>query len=137
MKEKKQVHYAGKRKRAIARATIKKGSGKIFVNRVPLDNIEPKLTRIKIREVLFLAPADVVEKVDIIVRTSGGGIMSQADSVRLAIARALAGYTKGDTLERDYLKYDRHLLVADVRRKEVRKPNRCGKARAKRQKSYR
>ena len=33
--------------------------------------------------------------------------------------------------------YDRQLLVADVRRKETRKPNCHGKARAKRQTSYR
>ena len=42
-----------------------------------------------------------------------------------------------EALKDVYEEYDRHLLVADVRRKETRKPNRQGKARSKRQKSYR
>ena len=40
-------------------------------------------------------------------------------------------------LEKTFLDYDRHLLVADVRRKESRKPNRQSKARARKQTSYR
>ena len=39
-------------------------------------------------------------------------------------------------LRKAFLSYDRTLLVADVRRKEQRKPN-DSKARAARQKSYR
>jgi len=39
-------------------------------------------------------------------------------------------------LKKQLLSYDRHLLVADVRRKEQRKPN-DSKARKARQKSYR
>ena len=46
-------------------------------------------------------------------------------------------FTKSDRLKEAFLKYDRTMLVADVRRKEPSKPNRHGKARSKRQKSYR
>ena len=124
----------GKRKRAIARATLRSGSGKVRVNGKLLDIIEPKLARLKIQEPLLLAE-DVATKVDINVRVSGGGVMSQADAVRLAIGKALVNHSK--KLEKTFLDYDRQLLVADVRRKEPSKPNRHGQARAKRQKSYR
>jgi small subunit ribosomal protein S9 len=124
----------GKRKRAIARATLRLGKGKVRVNGKLLNVIEPKLARLKIMEPLLLAE-DVADKVDINVRVSGGGVMSQADAVRLAIGKALVNHNK--KLEKIFLDYDRQLLVADVRRKEPSKPNRHGQARAKRQKSYR
>ena len=128
------IHTKGKRKRAVARATLKEGKGKLRVNGKLLDIIEPKLVRLKVREPLILA-GDVASKVDISVNVYGGGIMSQADASRLAIAKSLVQYSK--KLEKVFLDYDRQLLVADVRRKETHKPNRHGKARAKRQKSYR
>ena len=85
----------------------------------------------------MLIAGESAAKYDITVKISGGGIISQADAGRLAIARALIAITEDKQLEKNYLEYDRHLLVADVRRREVRKPNTHGKARAKRQKSYR
>ena len=84
---------------------------------------------------MLLADA-FAKKVDINVRVSGGGYSSQADAIRLGIARALVESTKSSALKETFLKYDRHLLVADTRRKEMCKPN-DSKARAKRQKSYR
>lgn len=131
----KSVHASGKRKRAIARATIKKGSGKIRVNNKLIDTIEPKIARMKIREPVMLAGA-FGKSIDADVIVRGGGAISQAEAVRLAIARALVEFSKDSKLEKTFLDYDRRLLVADVRRKEVNKPNRS-KARAKRQKSYR
>ena len=85
------------------------------------------------QEPLILA-GDLAKKVDITVRISGGGINGQADACRLAIARALVQFD--EKLKKTFNDYDRLLLVADVRRKEVCKPN-DSKARAKRQKSYR
>ncbi len=130
------IHTSGKRKRAIARATLKPGVGKIRVNSALLNYFEPKLARLKIREPLMLA-GNLGNQVDIDLNVSGGGIMAQAEAARLAIARALVEFTKDEKLEEEFLKYDRHLLVADIRRKETRKPNRHGKARSKVQKSYR
>ncbi len=130
------IHASGKRKSAVAKATLKKGTGKVRINNQLLDVFKPKLARLKIKEPLLLA-GDVASTVNIDVSVYGGGIMSQAEAARLAIARTLVGYTKDDKLEKEFLDYDRHLLIADVRRKETRKPNRHGKARAKRQKSYR
>jgi len=130
------VHVSGKRKRAIARATLKDGKGIIKINNQLLDILEPKFVRMKIMEPLLLA-GELVKKVDININVAGGGIISQAEAVRLAIARVLVEYSKNNSLKETFLKYDRHLLVADTRRKEASKPNRHGQARAKRQKSYR
>jgi small subunit ribosomal protein S9 len=130
----KQIHQSGKRKRAIARATLKQGTGKVRINNQMLDVYGTKITQLKITEPLVLA-GDAASGVDIEVIVNGGGIMSQAEAARLAIARALTKYNK--KLEKVFLSYDRHLLVADVRRKESSKPNCRGQARAKKQKSYR
>ena len=135
-KKKRGITSKSKKKRAIARATLKQGNGTIRINRKLLDIYEPKIMRLKIREPLILA-GDVAEKVNININTKGGGIASQTEAARLAIAKALIEFTKSDKLKSKYNDYDWTLLVADTRRKEMRKPNRHGKARAKRQKSYR
>ena len=132
----KAIITSGKRKRAIARATLNQGKGRIMINRTLLDYYQPRMYRLKLREPLILA-GDIVNNVDIDVNVFGGGMASQSEASRLAIARALVEYAKSDRLKEKFLKYDRHLLVADIRRKEPAKPNRHGQARAKRQKSYR
>ncbi|MBW2979396.1 30S ribosomal protein S9 [Candidatus Woesearchaeota archaeon] len=129
------IHTSGKRKSAVARATLyDKGKGVVRINSMLLDTVQPELVRTFISEPLILA-GDVAKKVDIDVNVRGGGFMARAEAIRLAIARALAKYSK--KLEKVFLNYDRHLLVADVRRKEPHKPGNSKSARAKRQKSYR
>lgn len=128
------IHVAGKRKRAIARVTLKKGTGMVKINNLNLDYYEPKLARLKIKEPLLLAK-HIADKLDIKINVSGGGFISQAEAIRLAIGRALVLHDQN--LKKLFLDYDRQLLVADVRRKESSKPNSQGQARAKRQKSYR
>ena len=128
------IHVSGKRKRSIARATLRAGKGIIRVNHLNLQAMNHYLPKMKILEPLLLAGA-VAGTVNIDVTVRGGGIMSQAEASRLVIARALAQFNK--KLEKPFQEYDRHLLVADVRRKETKKPNRHGKARSKTQKSYR
>ena len=130
------VTASGKRKRAIARATIRSGNGIVKINNMLLDFYEPKIARLKLREPLIIAE-DFINKVNISVNVFGGGMASQADASRLAIAKGLVEFSKSDKLKKQFLDYDRNLLVADVRRKEPAKPNRHGQARAKRQKSYR
>jgi small subunit ribosomal protein S9 len=128
------INTSGTRKKAIARATLKEGTGKVKINNQPISSISSEMVRMKIQEPLFFAQ-DVVAKVDIAVDVHGGGVISQADAVRLAIARALVAHNQ--KLKKIFLDYDRTLLVADVRQREPRKPNTGGKARQKTQKSYR
>jgi len=132
--EQKTINTHGKRKRAVARAVLKPGKGMIKINNVVLDNYKPKIYRLRIREPLLLA-GEIANQVDIKINVIGGGISSQTDATRLAIAKALVEYSP--RLKKVFLDYDRQLLVADVRRKEGSKPGRHGQARARRQKSYR
>jgi len=132
---KKVVNTSGKRKTAVARAAAVKGSGKVRINMVPIDIVEPKLARLKMEEPLLVA-GKKAEKLDITVSVSGGGVYGQADAVRTAIARAILDYTEDAELKEQYLAYDRTLLVNDTRVKESKKPLGRG-ARKKRQKSYR
>jgi len=129
------VNESGKRKTAIARVVIKKGSGQVRINKKLLENIEPKLARLKITEPLTIA-SDLVNKIDVDVNVRGGGVIGQADAVRTAIARGIVKWTDSSSLRDAFLKYDRSLLVSDARQKERKKFGGRG-ARARRQKSYR
>jgi len=129
------AHASGKRKRSIAKATIREGKGVVRINSDLLENFHPELSRMKIMEPLMIA-GDISKKINIHVKTLGGGFQSQAEAARLAIARALVAYTKDKSLKDAFLKYDRHLLIADTRHAEQSKPN-DSKPRAKRQKYYR
>jgi len=132
----KTIQVSGKRKTAIARASVKEGNGRIRINKVPLDILTPEYKRLRIMEPVLLAE-DAYKKVDIDVNVISGGVSSQAEAARLVVAKGIAEFTKSTRIRETLLKYDRSLLVADVRRKETHKPNRLGKARSKRQKSYR
>ena len=130
------VNASGKRKKAVARAVLKPGVGIVKINNKLLEGYEPRLARMKIMEPLMIA-GDYAGKVDIKVTVNGGGQFSQAEAVRLTIAKALVEFSKDKKLVKEFLEYDRHLLIADVRQREDRKPNSAGKARSKVQKSYR
>lgn len=129
------VVASGKRKSAIARATIREGKGRVRVNKRPVEVIEPEMVRIKIMEPLLLAE-DLANKIDIDVKVKGGGVMGQADAVRTAIGKGLAEFSQDPKLRELFLEYDRTIIKGDVRRKETKKYGGKG-ARAKKQKSYR
>ncbi len=126
---------SGKRKTAVARATAKPGKGRIRINRVPVEIIQPEMIKLKIMEPVMIAK-NVAEQVDIDVKVEGGGVMGQAEAARTAIARALLEFVGDPELKRMFLEYDRTLLVNDVRRKEPKKQGGRG-ARKRRQTSYR
>ena len=128
------INTSGKRKSSIARATLSPGTGIVRINGLLLDCWNPGMNQLKIREPIILAGATALGA-DVRLNVQGGGISSQAEACRLALARALVEFDK--RLEKTFLEYDRQLLVADVRQRESRKPNTHGKARSKRQKSYR
>ena len=128
------VHASGTRKKAVARATLRPGNGTVRINSMLLTHVLPVMYRTRIEEPLILAGA-VSQTVDINVSVNGGGKAGMADATRLAIAKCLSQFDS--KLQKVFLDYDRTLLVADVRQRESRKPNTHGKARSKRQKSYR
>lgn len=127
---------SGKRKTAIARATVRPGNGKIRINNVPIEIFEPRIARHKILEPLLQAGEEVWKQINIDVKVSGGGFMGQAEAVRMAIARALLKWTKSARLRTILTDYDRTMIAGDPRRKEPKKFGGPG-ARARDQKSYR
>ncbi len=129
------VHTSGKRKTAIARGTVKEGTGRIRINKKPLELYSPELARLKLQEPLDIA-GDIVNNVDITVRVRGGGVMGQAEAARMVIAKGLVQYTNDMDLKDKYVQYDRTMIVGDPRRSEPKKYGGPG-ARARKQKSYR
>jgi small subunit ribosomal protein S9 len=132
---KKIVNTSGKRKTAVARATLQKGSGLVRINKKPVELYDPEVARWKIMEAIKIAD-NHINSINIDVNVKGGGFMSQASAVRTAIAKGLVEFTGDPSLKIAFLDYDRSLLVSDSRRKEPKKPLGRG-ARKKRQKSYR
>jgi small subunit ribosomal protein S9 len=129
------VQTTGKRKEAVARAEVRKGLGRVWINRRPLEILEPEVVRQKIQEPLFMV-GDRWKTIDIAVNVQGGGIMGQASAARTAVARGLLAWIKDPALAEMFKHYDRSLVVNDPRRKLPKRPGGRG-ARKRRQKSYR
>ena len=125
----------GRRKTAFARATVREGEGRVYINGRSLDVYEPELARLRILEPLALVP-ELAKRVDIEVNVRGGGYMGQADAVRTAIARGLIEWSGDPQIRERFKQYDWTLIKSDTRFKEPKKPGGPG-ARAKFQKSYR
>ena len=106
----------GKRKTAIARVTLKPGSGDYVVNGHRLEEHFPRLTlQRNIRQ-----PLETVgyqERMDVVARLHGGGISAQAGALRHGVSRALL---EADPNLRGELKR-RGFLTRDSRAKERKK----------------
>ena len=105
------VTTRGRRKTAVALVKMIDGLGKITINSKEIANPSRIYT-----EPLRIIGYD--QKVDIQVKVSGGGIISQAGAIRLAIARALE---KINPDFRKTLKLE-GMLTRDPRMKERKKP---------------
>ncbi|HID90619.1 TPA: 30S ribosomal protein S9 [Candidatus Bathyarchaeota archaeon] len=132
----KTVFVSKKRKTAIAKVVLKPGEGRIKVNNVPLEYAFPEVARLRIREVLELAGEDVWGKVDFTASINGGGIISQADALRMAIAEGLVRWTRSKKLKSVFVDVFGKSIFWDPRQREPKKFGGPG-ARRRKQKSYR
>ena len=143
--------YFATRKTANAHVYITKGVGKLRVNNVPIDMVEPEMAREVILVPLEIGISeDNRNKIEISVRVSGGGFMGQSYAAATAITRALIGWTKNKRDPKDHPftksqrsdirkkidEFDKYLISGDARRKEPKKFGGPG-ARRRKQKSYR
>jgi small subunit ribosomal protein S9 len=106
----------GKRKTAVARVTLKPGTGQYLINGRPLDVYFPRQTLQRV----VRQPLEVValeEKVDVVAAIHGGGVAAQAGALRHGISRAL---NEADPGLRSELKR-RGFLTRDSRVKERKK----------------
>ncbi len=87
-----ETHYStGRRKSSAARVYLKRGSGKITVNRRPLDEYFGRETsRMVVRQPL--ENTELLDKVDLSISVKGGGNSGQAGAIRHGITRALIEY---------------------------------------------
>lgn len=127
--------YSGTRKTARATAAFTQGTGRIRINRVPVELVAPEMARERILTPLELA-GEYRDKVDIDVEVHGGGFMGQAEAAAVAITKGLTDWFRSKELKDRLLQFDRVLLVGDPRQKEPKKFGGPG-ARRRRQKSYR
>ena len=113
-----EIYYAtGRRKTSSARVYLKKGKGNISVNDRKLDEYFGR----KVAQMLVMQPLELVdlsEKIDLIIKVSGGGSFGQAGAIRHGISRALISY---DEDLRPQLK-KAGLLTRDPRKVERKKP---------------
>ncbi|HHY41641.1 MAG TPA: 30S ribosomal protein S9 [Thermoanaerobacterales bacterium] len=110
------VLATGRRKTSVAKVWIMPGSGKIVVNKRPLDDyfgLETLRAEVK----RPLEKLNALDKFDVIVNVKGGGFTGQAGAIRHGIARALL---KIDGDFRPVLKKE-GFLTRDPRMKERKK----------------
>ena len=106
----------GRRKTSVARVRLAPGSGKITINRRPLDNYFPLDTqRAVVTQPLTVTATS--DKLDVNVNVQGGGPNGQAGATRHGIARALL---KFDANLRAALKAE-GFLTRDPRERERKK----------------
>ncbi|MEK7126822.1 MAG: 30S ribosomal protein S9 [Patescibacteria group bacterium] len=112
----KYYYGCGKRKTAIAKVKLLKGTGEITINERPITNY----FTVKTLHGIIKSPLTLtgnLQKFNIVAQIYGGGITSQAEALRHAIAKAL---TQVDPLNRPTLK-KAGLLTRDSRIKERKK----------------
>lgn len=137
-KQVKVVTVKSKRKRSIARGVGKSGSGIIRINGAMVTTVKPaELRNVILKPVYFNdITKEIAKALDISINVKGGGISSQAQASGSVIAKLISDFAGSDAVRKEYMRYDRNLLIDDVRRVEPKKflgP----KARARNQTSYR
>ena len=111
------VNTLGRRKTAVARVYMTKGKGNVTVNKKDYKEVFP----IDVLQAKIVQPfqlTDTVNKYDVTVNVSGGGINGQVEAIRLGISRALM---KENEENKPLLK-EEGLMTRDPRMVERKKP---------------
>ena len=81
----------GRRKTSVARVFLRPGKGEIKVNGRTFENFFPtESARATVRQPL--AATETMDKFDLLILASGGGVAGQAGAARLGISRALVEF---------------------------------------------
>ena len=119
------LHTIGRRKSAVARVYVSRGSGKITINARDVQNYFPKATS---RYIVFqpLNLLKVNENYDFNINVKGGGVTGQAGAIRLGIARALLKLAPNSRKELKVAGF----LTRDSRKVERKKYGKAGARRS-------
>lgn len=120
-----QYYGTGRRKTSTARVYLRPGTGRVFVNKRPLENYFPRAV---LRQELMrpMAITETLDDFDVHVNVRGGGHSGQAGAIRLGMSRALL---EVNPAFRDILK-PVGFLTRDARKVERKKYGRAGARRS-------
>jgi small subunit ribosomal protein S9 len=115
------LHTIGRRKSAVARIYVSRGTGKITINARDVQNYFPKATsRYIVNQPLNLLKVN--ESYDFNINVKGGGVTGQAGAIRLGIARARLKLTPNSRKELKFAGF----LTRDPRKVERKKYGKSG-----------
>ncbi|MDD5688572.1 MAG: 30S ribosomal protein S9 [Elusimicrobia bacterium] len=111
----------GRRKTAVARVKLSAGSGKLVVNKKPVDKYFAGLPRFQMTVIEPLKITNLLSQYDVSAVVGGGGVMAQSEAIRHGIARAIASIDAGfkATMKKE------GFLTRDDRMVERKKPGRA------------
>ena len=121
MSDKVQYYGTGRRKTASARVFLRPGSGRVFVNKRPIEEYFVRATH----RMDLMQPLNITESTtqfDAYITVAGGGASGQTGAARLGIARALLQINPGF---RGALKV-KGMLSRDARKVERKKYGQSG-----------
>ena len=104
------IQTSGKRKCAIARATLRPGTGIVRVNHTPIDKIQPYLAKMKIQELMAIVDDEKLKTINIDVIVEGGGTLGQIEAARISISRAIVKFLAKKRILKEIRAYDRSLI---------------------------
>ena len=115
----KQIQTVGRRKTAVARVLLRPGKGDWSINGRTLPEYFPRPSlQARVEEPLKVVQAE--GRFDVQVIAAGGGLMGQADALRMGLARALVVYDE----ENRRTMREKGMLTRDPRKVERKKPGR-------------
>ena len=82
----------GRKKNAVANATVRNGKGVLRVNGSPIELLEPASLRVKVMEPVLLLGLKRFQNLDIRVTVRGGGYVAQIYAIRQSIAKGVVAY---------------------------------------------
>jgi small subunit ribosomal protein S16e len=82
----------GRKKNAVAVATVRAGKGVLRVNGSPIELLEPQSLRVKVLEPVLLLGLKRFQNLDIRIRVRGGGYVAQIYAIRQALSKGVVAY---------------------------------------------
>ena len=107
----------GRRKEAIVRVRLVPGNGQVLINGKPMEIYLGARKALHVPVKQPLVAAGVEDRYNVLVNATGGGIVGQAQAIRLGVARALASMNKSQ----DEIMRKEGFMTRDSRVKERKK----------------
>ena len=82
----------GRKKNAVAVASVRAGKGVLRVNGSPIELLEPQSLRVKVLEPILLLGLKRFQNLDIRIRVRGGGYVAQIYAIRQALSKGVVAY---------------------------------------------